>query len=147
MEFPVTIDSQDAFDALVKDRLGREKAKYADYDDLKTQVQTLTEAQKDHEKALAAATSRAETAESTLADRDKATALEKVRAEVAAAAKVPVEALRGGSKEELEAHAEVLKPLFTASRGPVIPSQGDEPDKKPTADDERAFARDLFAGE
>lgn len=145
MEFPVTIDSQEAFDVLVKDRLGREKAKYADYDDLKTQVQTLTEAAAAHDQALAAAVARAEKAEGALSNITAAAELDKTRTEVAKAAGVPAEALRGASKEELEAHAEVLKPLFTAPKGPVIPNQGEEPDK-PTVAEEREFVRGLFGG-
>ncbi|MBK0297019.1 hypothetical protein IAE22_34770, partial [Bacillus sp. S34] len=34
------------------------------------------------------------------------------------------------TKEELEAHAAELKPLITASRGPVIPGQGKVPETK-----------------
>lgn len=39
MEFPVTIESQEAFDGMVKDRLAREKTKH---DELQAQVTSLT---------------------------------------------------------------------------------------------------------
>lgn len=48
-------------------------------------------------------------------------------AEVSEATGVPSAALRGGTKEELAAHAETLKALIAAPRGPVIPSQGQQP--------------------
>ena len=36
------INTQEEFDAAIKDRLERERGKYADYENLKTQVGTLT---------------------------------------------------------------------------------------------------------
>lgn len=55
---------------------------------------------------------------------------------------VPAEALRGSTREELEAHAEVLKALIKPS-SPVIPGQ----EKSPAhvgADPLREFTRGLF---
>jgi hypothetical protein len=63
-------------------------------------------------------------------------------AEVSQATGVPADLLRGETKEDLEAHAEVLKPLIKPS-GPVIPGQEKTPEKiqdSPT----RAFVGKLF---
>lgn len=62
--------------------------------------------------------------------------------DVAKAAEVPASALRGNTREELEAHAEVLKALIKPS-GPVVPGQERTPDKIPDSPD-REFARKLF---
>lgn len=143
MEFPVTVEDQAAFDELVKARIAREREKFADYDDLKAKAETLTAAREQAEAAIAAAQQRAEAAEGALSERQKADEFTRVRAEVAMTAGVPVDALRGSTKEELEAHAEVLKPLVTAPRGPVIPTQGDTPGAAPD-DPLRGFANSLF---
>lgn len=72
---------------------------------------------------------RAEKAEKLLAEREKAEALTAARAEVAEATGVPAAALRGTTKEELEAHAAALAPLITAPEkkgalGPYVPAEG-----------------------
>ena len=66
----------------------------------------------------------------------------KTVAEVAKEAGVPADALRGDTREELEAHAEVLKALIKPS-GPVIPGQEKQPSKVEASDELRA-ARQLF---
>lgn len=87
------------------------------------------------------------------AERDdfatKAQALEaeKVRAslvaEVAEAKGVPATALRGNTREELEAHADDIAALIKPS-GPVVPGQERTPAK--VGDDPlREFTRNLFA--
>lgn len=67
------------------------------------------------------------------------------RAEVAKESGVPVEALAGSTREELAAHAAILKPLVTPG-APVIKTQGQEPTKH--ADNaERDAVRQLFGGD
>lgn len=144
MDFPVTIDSQDAFDALVKDRISRERAKFADYDDLKRAAQQAADAKTQADQALADALARAETAEGKVRGFETEKQLAAWRDEVAKATSIPASVLRGSTKEELEAHAAELKPLITGA-GPVIPTQGDEPASHATSD-ERSFVRSLFGG-
>lgn len=139
MEFPYTVESQDAFDELVKDRIGRERAKFADYDDLKARAEAA-------DTAVADATARAEAAEGKVSAFESEKQVAAWRSEVAKTSGVPESALRGSTKEEFEAHASELKPLLTASRAPVIPTQGDEP-PKPQASEEREFVRSLFGGD
>ena len=105
---------------------------------------------KDNKKALDELTAKheltaAERAE--LATKLEAYESEKERAslvsEIAEANKVPASALRGTTREELEAHAAVLAELIKPS-GPVIPGQERTPDKV-TENPLREFARNLFA--
>ena len=151
MDFPVTIDDQDSFDALVKDRLGREKAKLDEAvsraDEAEAAIATATQ---ERDEAITRATSaeeRASDAEGKVQTFESQKQLGDWRSEVAKAAGVPEKALRGSTKEELEAHASELKPLITASRGPVIPGQGDVPETKanPAAAADREFA-DFLTG-
>lgn len=148
MEFPVTIDSQDAFDNLVKDRIKRAETKavepFADYNDLKAKAESADQAIADAEAKATAATERAETAEATVKSQDEDKAIQTVRAEVAKAKGVPEAALRGSTKEEFEAHADELKPLLTGI-SPVIPTQGDSPTHSATVDEDRKFA-DFLVG-
>lgn len=58
---------------------------------------------------------------------------------------IPVEALRGSTREELEAHAEVLKPVYTKAHGVFVPTIGDTPGN--TNDSLAEFAADLFNNE
>jgi alpha-galactosidase/6-phospho-beta-glucosidase family protein len=135
MEFPITVESQEEFDGLVKDRLARitnkhadELAKFADYDDLKTRAETLEAEKAEIEQERDAAVTRAETAEGVVAKFESEQQVSQWRAEVATASGIPADILRGSTKEEFEAHAELLKPLLTAQQAPVIPNQGDSPD-------------------
>lgn len=144
MEFPLTVDSQDAFDTLVKDRLVRERAKFADYDDLKAKADGADAAQATADAATKAAVGRAETAEALVKTHDAAKEVDGWRADVAKSTGVPAVALRGSTKEEFEAHAAELKPLLTGV-SPVIPNPGKTPDNPAAGgDDERAAVRELF---
>lgn len=145
MEFPVTIDSQESFDEIVKERLARVKTQYADYDDLKSRI-TQAEADKAAaEKARDEAITAKDQADSKLAESDAKQQVATWRADVAKATGVPAEALAGSSKEEFEAHAAILKPLMTP-QAPIIPTQGQAPESHGTSD-ERAVVRQLFGGD
>lgn len=130
MEFPVTINSQDEFDGLVKDRITRAERKatepFADYADLKAKADGFDSIRTELEQKLAEATSRADAAEGKVTEFETAKQINDWRTEVAQATGVPANALRGSTKEEFEAHAAELKPLITGT-GPVIPTQGDQP--------------------
>lgn len=69
---------------------------------------------------------------------------QKTAAEVAEAAGVPVEALRGETREDLEAHAKVVKDLLNINRpGPVVGAQGKQ-GRVNVTDPKREAARQLF---
>ena len=72
------------------------------------------------------------------AEKERATLV----SEVATAKGVPASALRGSTREELEAHAEVLAELIKPS-GPVIPGQELTPDKV-IDDPRREFLRGVL---
>ena len=88
----------------------------------------------------------ADTERKTLAEQVQTFTQQQERAalvsEIAEANKVPASALRGSTREELEAHAAVLAELIKPS-GPVIPGQEKSPEK--VGDDPlREFTRNLF---
>mgnify|MGYP003356662418 CR=1 FL=1 len=111
------ITSQDQLNNVIADRLRRERAKFADYAELK-------------EKAAAAAelTDRAEAAEAKLAELIRANEVRSWRAAVAADYGVPADALRGETMEALEEHAAQLQSLLStkpAAPRTVIRTEGE----------------------
>lgn len=145
MEFPATIESQGAFDEIVKERIGRIKAQYADYDDLKSNLAQAEAAKAKAEEERDSALAVAGEATGKLAAADHEAQVAAWRTEVASTNGLPAEALAGATREEFEAHAAILKPLMTP-QPPVIPTQGQEPEAH-GGSDERAFVRSLFGGD
>jgi hypothetical protein len=106
---------------IVKDRVARERAKYADYDDLKTAAADADKSKTQLDKVseqLAALTSRAEQAEAREA-----------RAKVIAAKKLPAslaKRLQGTTEEELTADADELLSDWKAAGGKVDGDEGEQ---------------------
>jgi len=141
MDFPVTIESQDDFDRLVKSRLDREKTKQ---DELQQQVDSLTAEKQGLATQNETLTQRAEAAEQAIADRDAADAHSKLVSDIAGEFGVESSALRGSNEEELRDHAEVLKQLLASQPvAPVVPNAGDSPNK-PARSEEAQFVAELF---
>lgn len=95
----------------------------------KTAAEKLAEIEEASKTETQKAIERAEKAEKALAERDAKSALAAARDEVAAATGVPAAALRGSTKEELEAHAAELAPLIAppekkGALGPYVPGEG-----------------------
>ena len=120
-------------DRIVKERVQRERAKYADYDDLKTKAgekATADERLAELEKRYADAEARA------------------LRANVANAHGISAEDrdlfLTGTDEETLTAQAKRLaeRESERKKRSNHVPTEGKNPPA--TASDERAFVRDLF---
>lgn len=80
--------------------------------------------------------------EASIAETAAKQEFSEVLTSVSEASGVPAEALRGSTREELEAHAEALKALIKPS-GPVVPAAGETPAARPT-DPEREFVTSLF---
>ena len=129
MEFPITVESQEQFDGLVKDRLGRQQKTI---DDLTTRADTAEASLATVTQERDAAVTRAETAEKSVAEFEGKEQVSKWRTEVAEATGVPAGILRGTTKEDFEAHAAELKPLLTAQESPVLPNQGKTPNAPAT---------------
>ena len=123
--------SQEDVNRIVQERLQREREKYSDYDELKAAAERAQEL---------------EAEKTTLAERVAEFEAKEERQQlvstVADETGVPADALRGSTKEELEAHAEVLKSLMKPT-GPVIPGQEKRPHKVEESD-ERKAVRKLF---
>ena len=123
--------SQEDVNRIVQERLQREREKYSDYDELKTAAERAQEL---------------EAEKTTLAERvaefEAKEEQQKLVNSVAEATGIPAAALKGDTKEELEAHAEVLKSLMKPT-GPVIPGQEKRPQKVEESEERKAI-RQLF---
>lgn len=142
------ITSQEEFDRRLADRLRREREKYSDYDDLKaaaTRLAEIEEANKTEEQKRAEQLAELQAKVAEYETREQIAAW---KAEVAAASGVPAAALAGSTKEEIEAHAETLKPLIaqpntqqqTAQTVPTIGNQPDRPNASVPLKDQIAAA-------
>lgn len=123
--------SQEDVNRIVQERLVREREKFQGFDEYRAAAERLAavEAEKN---------TLAEQVAAFAAERDRAALV----AEVAKDAEVPADALRGATREELEAHAAVLKTLLKPT-GPVIPGQEKTPSSV-SADPLKVFAKGLF---
>ena len=96
--------SQEELDRIIQSRLARDRAKFADYDELKKAAEKLSQLEEANKSEAEKSAARAEAAEKRAAELEA----KAVRAEVAAAKGVPVNLLTGSTQEELEAAADAL---------------------------------------
>ena len=101
-------ESQEELDRIIQARLDRERAKYPDYEELKTKAQKLAALEEKDMTEAQKALKRAEDAEK----RAEAAELENLKRSVAEDKGVPSKLLSGKTKEELEAWADELLETF-----------------------------------
>ena len=120
--------TQEQVDQIVEKRLAKERGKYKDYDELKSKAMRLDEMENAGKSEL----DKLKESNAALRKQIDDAAAEKQHAEwVSEVAKdkgVPAELLRGGTKEELEAHADLLQAaLHPASKPPQVRNQTGAP--------------------
>lgn len=135
--------TQEQVNALVGSARTHERQKYPNYEQYKAAFEELEKIKEGEKSDLQKAIERAEKAEgernALQAEKDKSS----WASEVAKATGVPAEVLRGSTKEEMEAHAEALKPHFSKSAAPVVGSDGFAPAAGAAVTNAERFARAL----
>ena len=142
-EFTV-IETQEQFDAAIKDRLGREKAKFAEqlagYDETKVKLSDAEKQIADLTEALTAANEKISGFDEQIAERDSkisdyATRAAKTQiAHEMGLAFDAIEFLKGNTEDEIRASAESLKNLVGAQKvAPLATSDGANLDPKEAA--------------
>ena len=96
--------SQEELDRIIQSRLARDRAKFADYDELKKAADRLSQIEEANKTEAEKAAARADAAERRAAELET----KALRAEVANAKGVPVALLTGSTQEELEVAADAL---------------------------------------
>ncbi|MDR0482803.1 MAG: hypothetical protein LBH13_06580 [Cellulomonadaceae bacterium] len=104
-------ESQEALDSLINAQVEAERAKYAGFDDFKAKAAKFDAKEAENLTELQKATQRADDAEAKVAAWEQAKQVSTWAAEIVKDTAVPADALRGSTKEELQAHFEQLKPL------------------------------------
>lgn len=118
------ITSQEEFDKAIQARIARERAKFADYEQVKSDAAELAKIRESQKTAEQKQAEELAKAQATIAELTTA----RVRAEVAAAKGVPAALLTGSTQEELEAAADALIAFKgDQAKGPIIPDQGKTP--------------------
>ena len=112
--------TQAEVDAIVSDRLKRERAKYSDYEDLKAKAEASETGKDDLQKA----TARAEELQKQLDALTEANKARDLREKISAETGVPAKLLRGDSEDDLRAQAEAIMGFAKASK-PVYPNVKD----------------------
>ena len=119
------ITSQEDFDKAIQARITRERAKFADYDDMKAKADKLVEIENASKTETQKQADRLAEIERENAELKSG----KLRVEVAAAKGVPAELLSGSTQAELEAAADALI-AFKGETQPQrlhIPNEGKAP--------------------
>lgn len=113
------ITTQEEFDAAISSRLERERGKYADYEDLKTQVSTLTTERDTVKQQLVDATAKITAYETN-----------SVKMRIAKEKGIPEEMasrLTGETEEDIARDADTLAQIFRASKGTAPLFDGSDP--------------------
>ena len=114
--------TQSELDAIVSDRLKRERAKYADYDEMQAKAAKYDEAEEASKTELQKATERADNLQAQLDALTKANEIRSIREKVATETGVPAHLLNGDTEEACRALAEGITAFRDgAVKPPVAP--------------------------
>lgn len=127
--------SQAELDRIIAERLSRERSKYADYEDLKAKAQRLAEIEEANKTEAQRSAEQLAELQARVAEYETREQIAGWKAEVAEATGVPASVLAGSTLEEIEAHAESLKPLIappsSTPAAPPVPTVGQFPATPP----------------
>lgn len=119
--------TQAELDAVVKDRLKREREKYADYDAVKAKATKLDEIEAANKSELEKANEKAAKLEAELNGIKKAAELREMREKIATENNIPANLLTGATEDECKAQVESIRELLKANGIPTSVSDGGEP--------------------
>lgn len=123
--------TQAEMDAIIGDRLKRERAKFSDYEALKTKAEAFDAAEEATKSDLQKATERADSLQAELDAIKKANSERELRERISAETGVPATLLRGNSEEDLRAQAEAIKGYAQANK-PTYPTVRDGGEVNPS---------------
>ena len=132
--------SQDEVNEIIKDRLLRERTKYADYEDLKKKAAEYDKIEEASKSELEKMTEKANALQIELDGLKKAEAVRLVREEVATETGVPAHLLTADTKEDCEAQAKAIMSFAKPDTGYPIVKDGGEVTKL-----SKGSTRDQFA--
>ena len=117
--------TQDELNAIVSDRLKRESAKFADYEDLKAKAAKFDEYEAANKTELEKANERVASLETELNGLKKSNEVREVREKVAKETGVPSNLLTADTEEECKAQAEAIKAYAKPGSYPNVKDGGE----------------------
>ena len=117
--------TQAELNAIVQKRLGEEKAKYENYEELKAKALKFDEIEEQNKSELQKANERAQALEAELNGIKQANSVREIREQVASELKVPARLLNGTTKEECEAQAKEILNFAKPNSYPSVPDAGE----------------------
>ncbi len=120
--------TQHELDAIVKDRLGREKSKYADYEELKQKAAKFDEFEEANKTELQRVTEKAQALEAELNGIKKAESIRVMREKVAKETGIPINSmslLTGETEEACQEQAKAILSMITPESYPTVPDGGE----------------------
>lgn len=138
--------TQEELDAIISDRLKRQREKFADYDVLKEKAGKLDEIEEASKSELQRATERAEKLEAELSQLKHAEEIRQIRDKVAAQTGVPAALLNGDTEETCAEQAQAILSFKAPSGYPTIKDGGEIPNtiKGSTRQQFAAWAEEAF---
>jgi len=116
--------SQDELNAIVNDRLKREREKYAGFDALKEKAERLDQLEEASKSEIQKMTEKADRLQAELDDIKRAEGIRQIRAKVAKETGIPENLLTGETEEDCTAQAEAIK-AFAKPTYPQIRDAGE----------------------
>lgn len=117
--------TQDELNKILGERLDRERAKYADFDELKKKAEQFDEIQEQSKSELQKAQERAQALQSELDSIKEREAVRTVREAVAKETNVPANLLTGSTEEECKQQAEAILAFAQPSGYPAVKDGGE----------------------
>lgn len=116
--------TQEDVDKIVQERLSRERAKYADYEDLKKKASAFDEAEEASKTELQKATERAAALQTELDRLTHEAEVKNVRDQVAQSTGIPVTLLTGTTEDECKAQADAIAAYAKTASYPDVKDAG-----------------------
>lgn len=117
--------TQAELDSIVKDRLARERGKYADYEELKAKATKFDEAEEANKSELQKATEKAQALEAELNGMKQAESIREIREKVAKETGVPANMLTFSTEEECKQQAESILSFAKPQGYPQVKDGGE----------------------
>lgn len=144
--------SQEQVDAIVRDRLAREREKYKDYNDLKSKAAEYDKQQEASKTELQKAQEQAEALRKELSGLKEQEKVRSIRTKVSGETGVPSELLTGDSEEDCKTQAEAILKFAKGSKYPGIKETEHRkntviqanPSGEPSESDFREMAHQIF---
>ena len=142
---PEKVFTQTELDAIVKDRLARERGKFADYEEIKAKAAKYDEQTEANKSELQKATERAQALEAELNGLKKAESIRAIREKVAREAGIPTSSLAlitGDTEETCLEQAKLIQSILKPNAYPQVPDGGEpqNTNKGSAREDFKAFA-------